>query len=38
MCVFCVFHKGLYCENSKMRFLWHRDNGKLDCISRSRYA
>ena len=31
-------HKGLYRENSKMRFLWHCDNGKTDRISRSRYA
>ena len=33
-----VFHKVLYRENSKMRFLWHRDNGKIDHISRLRYA
>ena len=26
------------CENSKMRFLWHRDNRKMDPISRSRCA
>ena len=27
---FRVLHKGLYCENSDMRFLWHHDNGKVD--------
>ena len=25
---FCVSHKILYSENSKMRFLWNHDNGK----------
>ena len=28
-----VLHKVLYCENSKMRFLWCCDNGKINCIS-----
>ena len=32
VCVF-VLHKVLYHENSKMRFLWHRHNGKIDRIS-----
>ena len=30
--VLCVLHKVLYCKNSKMRFLWHHSNGKIDCI------
>ena len=33
----CFLGKVLYHENSKMRFLWHRDNVKIDHISRSRY-
>ena len=27
---FRVLHKVLYRGNSKIRFLWHRDNGKID--------
>ena len=29
---FHVLHKVLYPENNKMRFLWHCDNEKIDCI------
>ena len=29
----CVLEEDLYPKNSKMRFLWHRDDGKIDCIS-----
>ena len=32
---FCVLHKVLYRQNSKMRFLWNCDDGKVDRISRS---
>ena len=35
---FCVLHKVLYRENSKMRFLWKCDNGKIDCTLQSQYA
>ena len=27
-----VLHKVLYHKNSKMRFLWHHNNGKVDLI------
>ena len=29
----CVLQEDLYPKNSKMSFLWHCDNGKIDCIS-----
>ena len=35
---FHVLHKVLHRKNSKMRFPWHRDNGKIDRISQSQYA
>ena len=37
-CFFVFLHKVLYPEDNKMRFLWHRDNEKIDRISRSQYA
>ena len=27
----CVFHKFLFRKNSKMRFLWHCNDWKIDC-------
>ena len=35
---FCVLHKVLYCENSKMKFLWNCNNAKIDCILQSGYT
>ena len=29
---FFAFCTKFSCKNSKIRFLWHGDNGKLDCI------
>ena len=34
---FRVLQKVLYHEKSKMKFAWHRGNGKLDRILRSRF-
>ena len=36
--VFHVLHEVLYCENSKMRFLWHHNNRKIDHILQLQYA
>ena len=35
---FHVLHKALYHKNTNMRFLWHHNNVKIDCISQLRYA
>ena len=34
---FRVLPKVLYHGINKMRFIWHRDNGKVDSISRSQF-
>ena len=31
ICFLCL--KKCYCKNTKMRFLWHQDNGNRDCVS-----
>ena len=36
-CLF-MFCKVLYHKNTNMRFLWHHNNVKIDCISQLRYA